>query len=59
LKVESLHEQLFVTRHHAKNETIVWLLWYNKARLHSALAYVSPMQFEKTWLAAQPMQASS
>ena len=36
-----------------------WLLWYNKARLHSMLAYVSPMEFEQTWLAAQPRQASS
>ena len=59
LKVERLHGQRFVTRRHAKDETIAWLLWYNKARLHSTLAYVSPMQFEQTWLAAQPRQASS
>lgn len=51
--------QRFVTRRHAKDETIAWLLWYNKARLHSTLAYVSSMQFEQTWLAAQPRQASS
>jgi putative transposase len=48
-----------VTRRQAKGETIAWLLWYNKARLYSTLAYVSPMQFEKTWLAAQARQASS
>ena len=59
LKVERLHGQRFVTRRQAKDETIAWLLWYNKARLHSTLAYVSPMQFEQTWLAAQPRQASS
>ena len=59
LKVERLHGQRFVTRRHAKDETIAWLLWYNKARLHSTLAYVSPMQFEQTWLAAQARQASS
>jgi putative transposase len=59
LKVERLHGQRFVSRRHAKDETIAWLLWYNKARLHSTLAYVSPMQLEKTWLAAQPRQASS
>ena len=40
-----------------KDETIAWLLWYNKARLHSTLAYVSPMQFEQTWLQAR--QANS
>jgi putative transposase len=54
-----LHGQRFVTRRHAKDETIAWLLWYNKARLHSTLAYVSPMQFEQPWLAAQARQASS
>ena len=32
---------------------------YNRARLHSTLAYVSPMQFEQNWLATQPKQANS
>ena len=59
LKVERLHGQRFKTRRQAKDETIAWLLWYNRARLHSTLAYVSPMQFEHNWLAAQPKQASS
>ena len=57
LKVERLHGQRFVTRRHAKDETIAWLLWYNKAQLQSTLAYLSPMQFEQTWLQAR--QASS
>ena len=35
LKVERLHGQRFVTRCQAKDEAIAWLLWYNKARLHS------------------------
>ncbi len=30
-----------------------WLRWYHQARLDSTLAYVSPMQFEKTWLQAR------
>ena len=59
LKVERLHGQRFETRRQAKDETLAWLLWYNCERLHSTLAYVSPVQFEKTWLAAQPKQASS
>ena len=51
LKVERLHGQRFKTRRQAKDEVISWLLWYNRARLHSTLAYISPMQFEQDWLA--------
>ena len=59
LKVERLHGQRFKTRREAKDEAIDWLLWYNRARLHSTLAYVSPMQFEQEWLANQSRQANS
>ena len=59
LKVERLQGQRFKTRREAKDEVIDWLLWYNRARLHSTLAYVSPMQFEQEWLANQPWQANS
>ena len=52
LKVERLHGQRFETRRHAKDEIVSWLLWYNSARLHSTLGYVSPMEFEKNRLAA-------
>ena len=53
LKVERLHRQRLVTRRQAKDEAIAWLFLYNKARLHSTLAYVSPMQFESEWFARQ------
>ena len=59
LKVERLYGQRFETRRQAKDETLAWLLWYNCERLHSTLAYVSPVHFEQTWLAAQPKQANS
>ena len=59
LKVERLHGQRFETRRQAKDEAIAWLLWYNHTRLHSTLAYVSPMRFEQNWLAAQTKQANS
>jgi transposase InsO family protein len=59
LKVEWLYGQKFKTRRAAKDETMAWLLWYNRTQLHSTLAYVSPMKFEQNWLANQPKQANS
>lgn len=35
------------------DEVIDWLSFYNHRRLHSTLGYVSPMQFERAWLAVQ------
>ena len=49
LKVERLHGQRFQTIRQAKDETLDWLLWYNRTRLHSTLKYVSPIQFEQQW----------
>ena len=57
--VAGLHGQRFATRRQAKDEVIAWLLWYNQTRLHSTLAYVSPMRFEQDWLAARAMQVNS
>lgn len=59
LKVERLHGQRFKTRRQAMDEIVAWLLWYNNARLHSTLDYVSPIQFEQNWLATLPQQANS
>jgi transposase InsO family protein len=49
LKVERLHGLHFDTIRKAKDETIAWLHWYNRTRLHSTLNYVSPIQFERDW----------
>ena len=59
LKVERLYGKSFATRRQARDKTIAWLLWYNKARLQSTLTYVSPTQFDANWLAAQTRQTSS
>jgi transposase InsO family protein len=49
LKVERLHGQRFETIRKAMDETVAWLLWYNRTRLHSTLNYVSPISFEQNW----------
>ena len=59
LKVERLQGQRFKTRRQAMDEVIAWLFWYNWTRLHSTLAYVSPMRFEENWHADHPRQASA
>jgi transposase InsO family protein len=58
LKVARLHHVRFETRRAAMDEVIDWLAFYNHRRLHSTLGYVSPMQFERKWLASQFRQAA-
>jgi len=40
------------------DEVIDWMSFYNHRRLHSALDNVSPMPFERRWLADQEKQAA-
>ena len=58
LKVARLRGRRFETRRDAMDEVIDWLSFYNHRRLHSTLGYVSPMQFERAWLAAQEKRAA-
>jgi putative transposase len=58
LKVGMLYGQRFATHRQAMDEVIDWLTFYNHRRLHSTLGYVSPMQFEKRWDAAQQLKAA-
>jgi len=58
LKVGRLHGLRFETRRQAMDEVIDWLTFYNHRRLHSTLGYVSPMQFENNWIAAQLKKAA-
>lgn len=57
-KVEQLHGQRFKTRRNAKDGTVAWLHRHNRTPLHSTLGYLSPMQFEENWLAAQAAQTT-
>ncbi len=58
LKVGRLYGMRFETQRQAMDEVIDWLTYYNHRRLHSTLDYISPMQFEKNWFAAQLKNAA-
>ena len=58
LKVGRLHGMKFATRRSAMDEIMDWLTFYNHRRLHSTLGYLSPMQFQRKWLADQQRQAA-
>lgn len=48
LKQELVHRCDFKSRTEARSAIFEWLeVWYNRARRHSALGYLSPMEFER------------
>ena len=53
LKVERLHGMRFASRRAAKDGVMDWMQFYNHKRLHSTLGYISPMAYEKKWLAKE------
>ena len=58
LMTACVHGQLFARREQACQAGVDWIAFYNHSRLHSALGYLSPMQFEQRWLAAQRKSAA-
>lgn len=53
LTKELLVDGVFATRAHARRELFEFIeIWYNRARRHSSLKYLSPAQFEKGLLKA-------
>ena len=42
-----MHQRVFVTMSQARLEIFRWLTYYNARRRHSALSYLSPMEFEQ------------
>ena len=58
LKTACVHGRRFATREQARQVVMDWIAFYNHSRLHSALGYLSPMQFEQRWLAAQRKSAA-
>jgi transposase InsO family protein len=58
LKTACVHGRRLATREEAQHVVMDWIAFYNHTRLHSALGYVSPMQYEQRWLAAQRKSAA-
>jgi len=47
LKIESLHRKVFAIKDDARQENFKYIeVFYNRQRIHSALDFVSPAEFE-------------
>lgn len=53
LKTACVQGARFATREQARQAVMDWMAFYNHTRLHSTLGYLSPMQYEQRWMAAQ------
>lgn len=53
-----MHGSRLATCSQVRQAFMDWIAFYNLSRLHSALRYLSPMQIEQRWLAAQRKSAA-
>lgn len=58
LKTACVHGWKSQTRQQAREAIVDWMAFYNHSRLHSALGYLSLMQYEQRWMAAQRKTAA-
>jgi putative transposase len=58
LECELLSKQVFRTHDHARAAVFEWLeVFYNRQRRHSALGYLSPEGFERSYSTPSPVVA--
>ena len=48
------HPRSWTGRAELERETASWVHWYNTARLHSAIGYVPPVEYERHYRDALP-----
>src|SRR5574338_513617 len=53
VKVERVHAQHHATRQEAIDDLTEYIGYYNSERRHSALGYLSPVEYERRWAATQ------
>lgn len=53
VKVERVHDQHYATREEAIDDLIEYFGYYNSERRHSALGYLSPVEYERRWVETQ------
>lgn len=59
LKVERVHDAHYATREQAIDDLTAYFGYYNSERRHSALGYLSPVQFEQRWHQQQKAASGS